>query len=86
MSREKVEALCERAHNLAVDKGWVTHERDPRSYFSLTNLFHSELSEAEEEYRNNRRLNEVYYEHLERLGRVERDIGSWPRSSAGDKT
>jgi len=52
--------LCIDSHQISVDKGWQETER---SYDEDTILFHSELSEALEDYRKNLMLNEVYYEY-----------------------
>jgi hypothetical protein len=62
MSEHTIEALCKRSHEISLEKGWVTAEGDPRSYACVTNLNHSELSEAMEEYRNHKKFDEVYYE------------------------
>ena len=43
----------------AAAKGWHDPERQ---FGDWTSLFHTELSEAYEDYRNHRRLNEVYFE------------------------
>lgn len=54
-----MEAMQRTIHALAVEKGWwETHDRD---YGELISLIHSELSEALEEWRNNKPLKEVYY-------------------------
>ena len=44
-----IEELCERSYKTAVDKGW--HEK-PRSFGEVTALFHSEVSEALEIWRD----------------------------------
>lgn len=51
--------LCEDSHTISKEKGWLDTER---SYAGLTDLMHSELAEALEDYRNNRALDEIYYE------------------------
>ena len=51
--------LCETSHQISVDKGWQETER---TYHEDTILFHSELSEALEDYRANRGLNDLYFE------------------------
>jgi hypothetical protein len=62
-----IKALCERSHAISLEKGWVSAEGDPRSFASIASLNHSELSEAFEEYRNNKPLNEIWYE-IETVG------------------
>jgi hypothetical protein len=57
-----IEELCKRSHFIAKEHGWVTEEGDTRTFATVTNLNHSELSEAWEEWRNNRKLDETYYE------------------------
>ena len=47
----------ERVHALAVEKGWWA---SPRSFGDLCTLLHSEVSEAFEQYRDGRPLDEVY--------------------------
>lgn len=51
--------LCEDAHINAKNKGFLDK---PRSFAGDITLMHSELSEALEEYRNHKGLNETYYE------------------------
>jgi hypothetical protein len=51
--------LCEDSDRIARDKGWLDIKRGvPGDLF----LMHSELSEALEDYRNHKGLNEIYYE------------------------
>ena len=57
-----IEALCTRSHAISLEKGWVSEKGDPRSYATITSLNHTELSEAFEEYRGNKKLNEIWYE------------------------
>jgi hypothetical protein len=57
-----IEELCKRSHMISVEKGWATNEGDPRSFATITALNHSELSEALEEWRNNKPVDEIYYE------------------------
>lgn len=52
--------LCQRSDAISRSKGWVK-EGDARPYRTATILFHSELSEALEEYRNNRKITEVWH-------------------------
>ena len=56
-----ISALCQRSHEISKEKGWVG-ETDDRPFSAVTSLFHSELSEAYEDYRNNKELNETWYE------------------------
>lgn len=68
MSEHTIASLCVRSHEIAVEKGWVDREKgDSRSYVCISNLFHTELSEAFEEYRTHHGLNYTWYkvEHLE---------------------
>jgi hypothetical protein len=62
MPEHTIEALCVRSHEISFSKGWVSADGDPRSYACITNLNHSELSEAMEEWRNNKKVDEVWYE------------------------
>lgn len=54
-----VEELCQNSFTCARDKGW--HEK-PRTSCDISNLFVSELSEALEDFRAGKGINEVYYE------------------------
>ncbi len=55
-----VKKLCEDSHRISKDKGWL---EEKRSFAAVTALIHSELSEAIEDYRGNKGLNEVWYEY-----------------------
>lgn len=54
-----ITALCQRSDAISREKGWV-QESDARPYHTATILFHSEISEALEEYRSNKALNLTY--------------------------
>lgn len=54
-----IQALCERSHAIAKEKGWCD---TPRPIHSTTNLMQSELAEALEDFRAHRALSEIYYE------------------------
>jgi hypothetical protein len=56
-----IAALCVRSDAISRDKGWIT-DKDARPYHTAFILQVSELSEALEDYRNNKKLDEVYYE------------------------
>lgn len=58
-SAHTISALCERSDAIARASGWIK-EGDPRPYYRSVILFHSELSEALEEYRANHALTEVW--------------------------
>lgn len=47
-------------HENAKDKGWWD---DERQFPEIAALIHAEVSEALEEYRNGRKLHEIYYKH-----------------------
>lgn len=51
-------ALIKEAHATAVEKGWWEKERDENEVFAL---FHTEVSEAFEEYRKGKPLEEIYF-------------------------
>jgi hypothetical protein len=51
--------LCEDSHANAKEKGFLNINR---TFHGDTALFHSEISEALEDYRKHRGLNEIYYE------------------------
>lgn len=54
-----IDMLVSRAHQNAIDKGWY---EEPRTFGELTALMHLELSEALEDYRSGRAINEIYHE------------------------
>jgi len=51
--------LCEDSHRISKDKGWLETER---SFAGVVALIHSELSEAIEDYRNNRPISQIWYD------------------------
>ena len=62
MSTRTIEDLCRRSHEMSRSKGWYDgHEKDQRPISLITLLAQSELIEALEEYRANRKLDEIYY-------------------------
>ena len=63
MTEHTIEALCQRSRDISLEKGWLNEDgTDPRPFHTVIGLFHSELSEAFEEIRSNRNLDEIYYE------------------------
>lgn len=58
-----IAALCQRSRDISLEKGWLNPDgTDPRPFHTVIGLFHTELSEAFEDIRNNKGLNETYYE------------------------
>lgn len=53
--------LAVHIHDNAKDKGWWD---DERQFPEIAALIHAEVSEALEEYRNGRKLHEIYYKHM----------------------
>lgn len=56
-----IAALCVRSDAISRDKGWVA-EGDPRPFHTATALFHSELSEALEDWRGHKKVNETWFD------------------------
>jgi hypothetical protein len=62
MTTRTIAALCQRSHELSRTKGWYDgEEKDPRPISLVTLLAQSELIEALEEWRANRKLDEIYF-------------------------
>ena len=58
--KKTINELVEIAHNNSVNHGFWEKKRN---FGELIALMHTELSEAFEEYRHGRGLNEIYYEN-----------------------
>jgi hypothetical protein len=75
MTERTIASLCQRSHELSRSKGWYNgEEKDPRPIRLITLLMQSELIEALEEWRSNRKFDEVYF-----TGRTEKM--EFPKSS-----
>jgi len=55
-----INELSRESHKTAIEKGW--YETD-RTFGDYTALFHSEISEAFEEHRNNKKYTEIYFDN-----------------------
>ncbi|RJR10612.1 hypothetical protein C4588_02980 [Candidatus Parcubacteria bacterium] len=53
-----LKTILKMAHEVAISKGWWD---PPKSFGEQIALFHSELSEALEEFRNGHPIREIYY-------------------------
>jgi hypothetical protein len=61
MPEHTIQALCTRSDAISREKGWV-NDTDPRPYHTSVALMHSELSEALEDWRNHKKVNEIWFE------------------------
>ncbi len=69
-----LEQLVERAHAMALEKGWWEGGVENRPVVEVTNNLHAEISEAWEEWRAGRM--ELWWSHREQSGMSQADIGS----------
>jgi len=60
VSQLTLKELSAEAYRISVSKGW--HEK-PKTFAEYTALFHSEISEAFEEFRAGHRPQEIYFEN-----------------------
>jgi hypothetical protein len=66
MTERTISSLCQRSHELSRSKGWYDgQEKDPRPIRLITLLMQSELIEALEEWRSNRKFDEIYFSYEE---------------------
>ena len=66
MSEHTIATLCQRSRDISLEKGWLNPDgTDPRPFHTVIALFHSELSEAFEDIRNNYAMRDVFYEVVE---------------------
>lgn len=64
-----IAALCQRSRDISLEKGWLNEDgTDPRPFYTVTSLFHTELSEAFEDIRSNKKIDEIYYEDKKPCG------------------
>jgi hypothetical protein len=64
MTERSIASLCKRSHEMSRSKGWYNgEEKDPRPMSLITLLMQSEISEALEEWRAHKKLDELYYSY-----------------------
>jgi hypothetical protein len=69
MPDRTIASLCQRSHEMSRSKGWYNgEEKDQRPIRLITLLMQSELIEALEEWRSNKRLDEVYFSAVHNNG------------------
>lgn len=73
-----IAALCRRSDEVSRAAGWID-DNNPRPFKTGSILMHSELSEALEDYRAHKPLNETYYE-MKFIGEGDQSTGGAPRS------
>lgn len=56
---EGIDYLCQVCYEIALSKGWWSEER---TFGDILSLFHSEISEALEEFRNGNEIDQIYFE------------------------
>ncbi len=74
--------LTKTSYDIATEKGWWTGDR--RSFAGLTDLMTSELSEALEDYRVNKRFDEIYFEYMG--DETSCTFETWARAMADNST
>jgi len=86
MPERTIESLCQRSHELSRSKGWYNgEEKDPRPIKLITLLMQSELIEALEEWRNNHKLDEVYFSALASKSGATFTLEELPRREARER-
>lgn len=70
-----IPTLCADSVRIATEKGWLSK---PRKFSTVTALFHSEPSEALEDYRAHHPIQEVYFMHEYKEGGVSCSVACEP--------
>jgi hypothetical protein len=66
MTDRTIASLCQRSHELSRSKGWYNgEEKDPRPLRLIALLMQSELIEALEQWRDNKKFDEIYFSYEE---------------------